>query len=111
MKYFIIIMCLLGGVIGCVAWLQTTTVYGQSTMDVTTSETGVEGRQVLAWLNQLKAIRLDINLFDDPRYKSLADFTVDIGEQPIGRDNPFLPADSTIRNQAVNIPTIVLPQQ
>ncbi len=66
--------------------------------------TGIAGQQVISFLNQLQSVEFDTRLFTDPEYKSLQDFTVDIGAQAVGRANPFLPASSVVKNQAVNQP-------
>ena len=49
------------------------------------------GREMLAALDEMKAVQLDTTFFDSPVYKSLEDFTVQIPKQPIGRRDPFAP--------------------
>ena len=39
---------------------------------------------------QLRAIELDLSLFNDDRFISLRSFDKPIVEQPVGRDNPFI---------------------
>ena len=53
------------------------------------------GKDLLAALSRLNAIKLDDKLFRDPMFNSLQDFSVEIVAQPVGRDNPFLPIGST----------------
>ena len=48
-------------------------------------------QDLIALLFQLKAIRLDASIFDDPTYKSLVDFGRDLVPEPVGRPNPFAP--------------------
>lgn len=111
MKYFISTIAIIALIIsGYFVALKTNIVEAQLT--VTTPEsatTGVAGRQVLAWLGQLESLQMDTSIFTDPRYASLQDFTVDVGEQLKGRANPFLPASGVLRNEAVNVPVINLP--
>ena len=42
-------------------------------------------------LLDLRAIRLDGQIFSDPAFQSLRDSSVDIVLEPIGRVNPFAP--------------------
>lgn len=42
---------------------------------------------------QLEQLSIDGTLFTDPRFRSLRSFTTPVPERPIGRDNPFLPAE------------------
>lgn len=48
-------------------------------------------RELLNTLLELKAIRLDGQVFVDPAFGALRDFTTDIVSEPIGRRNPFAP--------------------
>src|SRR3989344_4647536 len=49
------------------------------------------GRDMLAALDKMKAVRLDTSFFSNPVYKTLQDFTVQIPKQPVGRRDPFAP--------------------
>ena len=49
------------------------------------------GREILAILLNLKSLKLDASIFNDPVFQSLADFGQSIPERPRGRDNPFAP--------------------
>jgi hypothetical protein len=51
----------------------------------------VAERELLNTLLELKAIRLDGQIFIDPAFSTLRDFTTDIVSEPIGRRNPFAP--------------------
>lgn len=42
---------------------------------------------------QLEQLSIDNTLFVDPRFKALRSFTTPVPERPVGRDNPFLPAE------------------
>ena len=48
----------------------------------------------------LEQITLDINFFEDERFRSLHSYTTPIEERPIGRQDPF--ADTTFRAVGTN---------
>ena len=48
-------------------------------------------QDLIALLFELKGIRLDSGLFDDPLFKALKDFGRDLVTEPVGRTNPFAP--------------------
>jgi hypothetical protein len=54
-----------------------------------------QSAEILALLNDLKRLSFDEALFNDPRFQSLVDFSVEIAPQPKGRRNPFLPLGVT----------------
>ncbi|PIR86272.1 hypothetical protein COU13_01935 [Candidatus Kaiserbacteria bacterium CG10_big_fil_rev_8_21_14_0_10_43_70] len=56
------------------------------------TQTAVE-RELLNTLLELRSIRLDGEIFSDPAFNSLRDFTTDIVSEPIGRRNPFAPLE------------------
>ena len=47
--------------------------------------------ELLALLAALKTVELDTSFFNDAKYRSLIDWSVDIKSQSVGRHNPFLP--------------------
>ncbi len=49
-------------------------------------------QDLLAMLNNLRSIKLDASIFNDPLFMSLSDFGVTIPAEPTGRHNPFSPA-------------------
>lgn len=50
------------------------------------------GQELLIELNRLKALRaVNKDIFDDPIFVSLEDFTVPVSPEPLGRSNPFAP--------------------
>lgn len=61
--------------------------------------TGVAGigsqdlREITTILNELKSISIDGALFENPAFRSLTDFHLEIAPQPQGRANPFLPGE------------------
>jgi len=81
-----------------IAWLG----YGLFVADE--GELVVEDRQIttlrqdaqilLTHLRQLQSIDLSGAVFTDPRFQSLVDMRQEIVDEPIGRDNPFLPAEA-----------------
>ncbi|MFH0845997.1 MAG: hypothetical protein V1851_01180 [Patescibacteria group bacterium] len=50
---------------------------------------GDVGRETLETLLKLKSLRLDGTIFEDQVFLSLKDFSVELKEQPKGRNNPF----------------------
>lgn len=53
------------------------------------NEASIEAAQFLARLNELKLLRLDDSLFNDPRFRSLQDIREPVVPTEIGRTNPF----------------------
>ncbi len=47
------------------------------------------GREIVGTLNRLKTINIDNDFFQEDAFVQLIDFSVEIQDQPIGRDNPF----------------------
>lgn len=46
---------------------------------------------LIALLSTLKSIKLDANIFSDPAFQSLQDFSQALVSEPVGRTNPFAP--------------------
>ena len=64
-------------------------------IDVSMSESIIASTQVFMQRRaQLEQLSIDNSLFTDLRFRSLRSFTTPIPERPVGRDNPFLPAES-----------------
>jgi len=67
------------------------------------------GADLLPVLHELQSLRLDTSIFENSAFRSLSDFTVDIGTQPVGRDNPFAPLPrSGNSTSTVSVPPIRL---
>ncbi len=49
------------------------------------------GADILAALNTLESLRLDVSFFKNDLYRNLRDQSQLIQPQPVGRNNPFLP--------------------
>ena len=72
--------------------------YGQDT-PTNTSGIGItqpdpstaDQTQILSLLNQIRSLRIDSQLFLDPAYTQLYDYSVVIPERNVGRPNPFAP--------------------
>ena len=62
-----------------------------------TSETRSGGsaaeQEILRILLDMRSIRLDSALFENPAFASLRDFGREIVPEPVGRTNPFTPTD------------------
>lgn len=55
------------------------------------------GKDFVAQLLAIQSITFDLSLFGDPVYQNLHLNNTEINPQPQGRDNPFLPFDSSGR--------------
>lgn len=49
------------------------------------------GADTLILLEQLRAVKMDNDIFMSAAFRALQDKTRDIGQQPVGRPNPFAP--------------------
>lgn len=52
---------------------------------------GAVGSSELALLNQVRSLKIDTTLFNDPAFRSLVDYSVEITPENVGRPNPFAP--------------------
>lgn len=52
------------------------------------------GGDLLVILSDLKSTKLDQSIFSDPAFQGLKNFRVELGVEPIGRNNPFAPIQS-----------------
>ena len=75
--------------------------FAESTEPVVEATEAVDtpDQDLVALLFELKNIRLDNTLFEDPLFKSLTDFGQDLVAEPIGRPNPFAPLPGTATKQ------------
>ncbi len=48
--------------------------------------------EVVQQLNRLRSININTDFLASTEFRSLADFSIQINPQPVGRDNPFAPA-------------------
>lgn len=55
------------------------------------SDESVAGREFLQVLLNLRSLKLDTSLFDDPVFSQLAEFGAPLQPEPRGRTNPFAP--------------------
>lgn len=62
------------------------------------------GGDLLVILSDLKTINLDQSIFSDPAFQGLKNFRVELGVEPIGRNNPFAPIKSV--SQPPSLPGI-----
>lgn len=58
----------------------------------TSTDAANDSFAVLQQLRQLRTISLNTDIFSSPTFQSLRDYSVEIQAQPVGRDNPFIPA-------------------
>ena len=50
-----------------------------------------QSAEILTLLHALKRLSFNEALFNDPRFRSLVDFSVELTPEPKGRRNPFVP--------------------
>ncbi len=67
-----------------------------TTIEATNTETGE--REMLKLLTDMKTIRLDGKIFENEVYVNLQDFSRNVIEEPIGRQDPFAPLKDTAVN-------------
>ncbi len=49
------------------------------------------GIEIIKLLSKIQGLTIDTQMFKDPAYRSLVDYTQDVAPQKVGRDNPFAP--------------------
>ncbi len=65
-----------------------------------------EGGDLIALLLELKSIKLDTAILQNPTFLTLQDFSVTLIPEPVGRVNPFAPlGDNAPRNTPVSTTT------
>lgn len=68
--------------------------YGGSSFaqeEALTVTVGATAEDLLGILSDLQQIKLEGDIFTDPVFQSLTDFSVEIPPEPVSRPNPFLP--------------------
>jgi hypothetical protein len=65
---------------------------------------GDVGADIAALLAQLKTLNFDEAFFEDPSYKVLYDFTLEVPARPVGRANPFAPVRGAAPTTGSGIP-------
>lgn len=73
---------------------------GKGTPPVATTQAGGAGgvgQELVIELNRLRALQnINTDIFKDPAYTSLQDYTQSVIAQPVGRVNPFAPIGSDL---------------
>ena len=64
-----------------------------NTGQLATSESKIASDRFVRELEKIRKIDLNGNLFQDPRFNSLVNFSQPIESQEVGRDNPFEPVE------------------
>lgn len=70
---------------------------GEESLTTTSTSAGppTVGQELVIELNRLKALKnINNEIFSDPVFGSLVDFSRPISPQPLGRSNPFAPIGS-----------------
>lgn len=71
----------------------------------------VDTTAILVQLNQLRNIEINTNTFDTETFLSLRDYSVTIAEQPIGRQNPFIPSTFSQQGSPISLNMDAVSQQ
>lgn len=61
-------------------------------------------QELLVTLSNLRTIRLDETIFEDPVFISLSDFGVTIPLETVGRRNPFAPLSGSAGTSSIKAP-------
>ncbi|HUO55947.1 MAG TPA: hypothetical protein VMU27_00715 [Candidatus Paceibacterota bacterium] len=64
----------------------------------TTTESSPDDQAVVSALLQLQAISLSNQIFSNPAFQSLQDYTVQVVPEPVGRTDPFAPFNPNARS-------------
>jgi flagellar basal body-associated protein FliL len=56
-----------------------------------TPEANAVSSRILNLLNQIRSLKIDTSIFDNVAYQTLQDYSIQIPEVPVGRQNPFAP--------------------
>ncbi len=56
------------------------------------SDQNAVGSDLLLLIDQLKNLNFDVSIVTEPAFRNLEDFSPELGETELGRENPFLPA-------------------
>ena len=59
-------------------------------------------QNLVATLLQLRAVRLEGTIFNEPTFKALQDYSTQIVPEPVGRDNPFAPLNTRTTPTAIS---------
>jgi hypothetical protein len=94
----IVLVLMVGGYFAIKSAGSKQPVSGVKKQAVTQTASGADGsagpgQEFVAQLLAIQNITLNVNLFADPVFTSLEDFSREILDQPISRPNPFAPID------------------
>lgn len=53
------------------------------------------GAEIITALNQIDSLKLETTIFEDPVFRQLIDKSQPLAEEPVGRENPFAPLESS----------------
>lgn len=73
--------------------LQTTSSGNLPDDSMTGSAESIDTSMILVQLNELQSFEIDTEIFNSETFLSLEDYSVTISDQPIGRENPFIPSN------------------
>jgi hypothetical protein len=63
-----------------------------------------DGSRILSILSNMKTILIDKNFFSEPAFTQLKDYSVSLGDEQKGRQNPFLSAEANVSSSANSAP-------
>lgn len=81
------------GISGMAFFISTNSFAQEDSAPVETTPSPVvnDGTKILAILDEMKSITLDVSIFTNPMFLNLSDFTVELTPEPVSRPNPFAP--------------------
>ncbi|MFA6554638.1 MAG: hypothetical protein WCS89_04005 [Candidatus Paceibacterota bacterium] len=90
MPYIIIAIIVIISVIGYFYWSGTQTPVG-TTLEQTDDASQAVGSRVFKLLGEINSLKVDSTFFNEPAYRTLIDYSIEIPVLQVGRTNPFAP--------------------
>lgn len=78
----------------------------QTVAPLSAQESNALSREFLLALSSLNSLELKSSFFDDKAFKLLIDYSKDIKDEGVGRDNPFLPISEGVTPVAQSIKSV-----
>lgn len=90
MPYIIIAIVVIIALIGYFYWSGTQTPVG-TTLEQSADSSQAVGSRVFRLLSEINSLRIDSTFFNEPAYRTLIDYSIEVPVLQIGRPNPFAP--------------------
>ncbi len=92
-------------ILALLVWLGYIIFFQEDEVLVSSSNSGVvneavrDGQEFLFRLQQVRSVKLNGALFEDPRFHSLLDIRQELVPETVGRENPFLPLEGVVEDE------------